>query len=370
MARVFNFSPGPAVLPEKVLKEAAAGAIELPGAGMSILEISHRSKAIEAVLDEAKALLTELLGIPAGYQILFLQGGSSLQFTMLPMNFLRGTGKTADYLLTGTWGSKAYADGKREGNTAVVWDGKSHNYSYLPTPGELKLTPGAAYLHYTSNETIQGVEFQGDLDAGVSGGQEAGANLICDMSSNFLSRPVDVGNYGLIYACAQKNAGIAGVTAVIVRDELLERVPAGLPPMLDYKLQAANNSLYNTPPVFGIYVLLLVARWLKHDIGGLKKMAELNQAKAKLLYDLLDAQPDFYKGHARADSRSQMNVTWRLPSEELETSFVKGAKERGLVDLKGHRSVGGIRASIYNAMPKAGVEALRDYMVEFHKRHA
>jgi phosphoserine aminotransferase len=363
MARVFNFSPGPAVLPEKVLKEAAAAAIELPGAGMSILEISHRSKAVEAVLDEAKALLTELLGIPAGYQILFLQGGSSLQFTMLPMNFLRGTDKTADYLLTGTWGSKALADAKREGNTAVVWDGKSHNYSYLPKPGELKLTPGAAYLHYTSNETIQGVEFQGDLDA-------PGANLICDMSSNFLSRPVDVARYGLIYACAQKNAGIAGVTAVIVRDELLERVPAGLPPMLDYKLQAANNSLYNTPPVFGIYVLLLIARWLKHDIGGLKKMAELNQAKAKLLYDLLDAQPEFYKGHARADSRSQMNVTWRLPSEELEATFVKGAKERGLVDLKGHRSVGGIRASIYNAMPKAGVEALRDYMVEFQKQHA
>jgi phosphoserine aminotransferase len=362
MARVFNFSPGPAVLPEKVLKEAAAAAIELPGAGMSILEISHRSKAIEAVLDEAKALLTELLGIPAGYQILFLQGGSSLQFTMLPMNFLRGTDKTADYLLTGTWGSKAYADAKREGTTAVVWDGKAHNYSYLPKPGELKLTPGAAYLHYTSNETIQGVEFQGDL-------QVEGANLICDMSSNFLSRPVDVARYGLIYACAQKNAGIAGVTAVIVRDELLERVPAGLPPMLDYKLQAANNSLYNTPPVFGIYVLLLIARWLKHDIGGLKKMAEINQAKAKLLYDLLDAQPDFYKGHARADSRSQMNVTWRLPSEELEATFVKSAKERGLVDLKGHRSVGGIRASIYNAMPKAGVEALRDYMVEFQKQH-
>jgi len=362
MARVFNFSPGPAVLPEKVLKEAAAAAVELPGAGMSILEISHRSKAVEAVLVEAKALLSELLGIPAGYTIMFLQGGSSLQFTMLPMNFLRGTGKTADYLLTGTWGSKAFADAKREGTAAVVWDGKSHNYSYLPAPGELKLTPGAAYLHYTSNETIQGVEFQGDLDA-------PGTNLICDMSSNFLSRPVDVAKYGLIYACAQKNAGIAGVTAVIARDELLERVPAGLPPMLDYKLQAANDSLYNTPPVFGIYVLLLIARWLKHDIGGLKKMAELNQAKAKLLYDLLDARPDFYKGHARADSRSQMNVTWRLPSEELEATFVKGAKDQGLVDLKGHRSVGGIRASIYNAMPKAGVEALRDYMVEFQKQH-
>ncbi len=360
--RVFNFSPGPAVLPVSVLEEASRGVLEFGGLGMSILEISHRSKGFEGVLAEAKSLLGELLGIPAGYSVLFLQGGSSLMFSMLAMNLLRGTGATADYVLTGTWGTKAFGEAQREGTAKAIWDGKSHNYSYLPAQGELKFTPGAAYAHITSNETIQGVEFTGQPDSGS-------IPLVCDASSNFLSRPVDVAKYGLIYACAQKNAGIAGVTAVIIRDDLLERTPKGLPAMLDFKLQAANDSLYNTPPVFAIYVLALVARWLKNDIGGLAKMEALNRAKAKLLYDVLDGHADFYRGHARPDSRSQMNVTWRLPSEELEAAFVKQAKERGLFDLKGHRSVGGIRASIYNAMPREGVSALRDFMLEFQKQH-
>jgi phosphoserine aminotransferase len=362
MTRVYNFSAGPAVLPLKVLEQAQAAVLELPGAGASILEISHRSKPFAAVHEEAKTLLTELIGIPKNYKLLFLQGGSSLQFTMVPMNLL-GEKQTANYLLTGSWGKKSFDEGRRLGNAHVAWDGKAGNYSHLPEPKDVEYSANAAYAHYTDNETIQGVEFQNVPDAGS-------IPLVCDMSSNFMSRPIDVSRYGLIYACAQKNAGIAGVTVVIIREDLLERVPKNLPPMLDYKLQADNDSLYNTPPVFGIYVLLLIARWLKDDIGGLENMAKLNQEKAKLLYEVLDAHADFYRGHARRDSRSQMNVTWRLPSEELEAEFIKAAKDRNLIDLKGHRSVGGIRASIYNAMPKAGVEALRDLMVEFHQKHA
>jgi phosphoserine aminotransferase len=360
--RVFNFSAGPAVLPVKVLEECGRAAVELPGLGMSVLEISHRSKAFASVLAEAKALLTELLGIPQGYTILFLQGGSSLQFSMVPMNLLRGTAKTADYILTGTWGGKAFQEAHREGTARAAWDGKPHNYSTLPAQDELTYSPDAAYVHITSNETIQGVEFPGEPDTGS-------IPLVCDASSNFLSRPMAVDRYGLIYACAQKNAGIAGLTVVIIRDDLLERMPQELPAMLDYKLLAANDSLYNTPPVFGIYVLLLVARWLKNDVGGLAAMAKINREKAQLIYDVLDQHPQFYRGHARPDSRSMMNVTWRLPSEELEAAFIKQAQSRGLVDLKGHRSVGGIRASMYNAMPREGAAALRDFMLEFQKQH-
>jgi phosphoserine aminotransferase len=361
--RIFNFSAGPAVLARSVLEEAQQAVAELSGQGISILEISHRSKAFEAVLAETRSLLVELLRIPANYKILFLQGGSSLQFTMVPINFLRGTGRTADYVLTGTWGTKAFQEAQRQGTARAAWDGKRHNYSRLPEGDELKFSPDAAYVHITSNETIQGVEFPAEPDTGAT-------PLVCDASSNFLSRPVAMDRYGLIYACAQKNAGIAGLTVVIIRDDLLARAGDNLPSMLDYKLMAANDSLYNTPPVFAIYVLMLVARWLKNEVGGLAKMAGVNREKARLLYDVLDEHPDFYRGHARRDSRSMMNVTWRLPSEELETVFVKQAQARGLVDLKGHRSVGGIRASIYNAMPREGVTALRDLMLEFSRQHA
>jgi phosphoserine aminotransferase len=361
--RAFNFSPGPAVLPLKVLEEAQRAVRDLDGLGMSILEISHRSKAFDGILDESKSLLRELLGIPSGYSIVYLQGGSSLMFSIVAMNLLRGHAQGADYIVTGTWGSKALAEAKREGAARAIWDGKSHNYSYLPATTDLNFTSGAAYVHTTLNETIQGVEFPGDLDAGP-------VSLVSDMSSNFLSRPVDVARYGMIYACAQKNAGIAGVTAVIIRDDLLARIPKGLASMLDLRLQVENDSRYNTPPVFAVYVLMLVARWLKNDVGGLVEMAKINREKAGLLYEVLDEHSDFYRGHARADCRSMMNVTWQLPNEELEAAFLSEARLRGLVDLKGHRSVGGIRASIYNAMPREGVAALSGFMREFQHKHA
>jgi phosphoserine aminotransferase len=359
--RVYNFSPGPAILPVKVLDEAAAAVRELAGTGASILEISHRSKAYDAVSDEAKALVVELLGIPSGYRVLFLQGGASLQFTMVPMNLL--CGRTADYVVTGSWGGKALAEAARQGSARAAWDGKTEHYSRLPRADEPKFSADAAYVHITANETIQGVEFASEPDTGP-------LPLVCDASSSFLSRPVDVSRYGLIYACAQKNAGIAGATVVVIRDDLVQRVPKNLAPMLDYRLQAENDSHYNTPPVFGVYVLLLVARWLTHEVGGLERMAEINGEKARLLYDVLDRYPDFYRGHADPESRSKMNVTFRLASEALEGKFLAEAKARDLVELKGHRSVGGIRASIYNAMPREGVAALRDFMLEFHEKNA
>ena len=361
--RVYNFSPGPAVLPLPVLQEAQRDLVALPGVGMSVMELSHRSKTFETMLAEAKSLLTELLGIPAGYKILFLQGGASLQFSMLPMNLLRGSGKPADYIVTGTWGGKALAEAKAEGPIRAAWDGKADNYSRLPGSGEAKINPESAYVHITSNETIQGVQFRNVPET-------RGVPLVADLSSDFLSRPVPVEKYGLIYACAQKNAGISGVTVVIIRDDLLAGVPDGLPTMLDYKLQAKNDSLYNTPPTFAIYILLLIGRWLRGEIGGLGRMAEINAEKAGLLYDVLDGSQGFYRGHAQPDCRSHMNVTWRLPSEELEQTFVKQAQSRNLFELKGHRSVGGIRASIYNAMPIEGVRNLRDFMLDFHKQHA
>ncbi len=358
--RVYSFSPGPAVLPLPVLEQAQRDLVALPGVGISPLEISHRSKWFEGVLAETKALLTEMLAIPSGYSIVFLQGGSNLQFSMIPMNFLRGSGKSADYIVSGTWGKKAVQEAQKEGAANVAWDGKPDNYSRLPNAGEPKVSPDAAYVHITSNETIQGVQFQADPAYGS-------APLVCDASSDFLSRPVNVAQYGMIYACAQKNAGIAGVTVCILRDDLLAQVPAGLPTMLDFQTMAKNDSLYNTPPVFAIYVTNLVCKWLKNDVGGLGKMAERNREKARLLYEALDGK--FYRGHAQPACRSQMNVTFRLPSEELEKAFVKEAEKHQLYELKGHRSVGGIRASIYNAMPLDGAKTLRSFMDDFRKRN-
>jgi len=360
--RVFNFSPGPAILPVPVLEQAQRDLVALPGVGMSVMELSHRSKTFEAILAEARSLLVELLKIPSGYSVLFLQGGASLQFAMIPMNYLRGSAKPADYIISGTWGGKALADAKREGAVNVAWDGKADKYARLPAKSELKLTDGAPYVHYTSNETIQGVQFQAAPEVGA-------APLVCDASSDFLSRPVAIDKHALIFACAQKNAGISGVTTIILRDDLLPRGAEGLSPMLDYRVQAENQSLYNTPPTFAIYITMLIGRWLRDEIGGLDKMAALNRRKSKLLYDTLDSSGGFYRGHAEKPSRSDMNVTFRLPSEELENAFVAEAKQRKLVELKGHRSVGGIRASIYNAMPLAGVETLRDFMLEFQKKH-
>ena len=358
--RVFNFSPGPAVLPLSVLEEAQADLIALPGVGSSILEISHRSPAFDRILEDTIEGLKGLLGIGSDHEVVLLQGGASLQFSMVPMNLLRGQTAAADYILTGTWGSTAIKEARREGKVHVAWDGAATKYDRLPQPGEIALSPAPAYVHITSNETIQGVQWKHDPDVGA-------APLVCDCSSDFLSRPIDVAKYGLIYACAQKNAGIAGVTVVIIRKDLLDRSRDDLPTMLDYRTFVKNGSRPNTPPTFAVYVLGLVCRWLRDSMGGLPGIARHNAAKAKLLYDVLDGSGGFYAGHARPDCRSDMNVTFRLPDEVTEKDFLKGAESRGLVDLKGHRSVGGIRASIYNAMPVEGVESLRDYMVEFQQ---
>lgn len=361
--RIYNFSPGPAVLPLSVLEKAQRELLCLPGKGVSILEMSHRDAAFIEILNNAQDSLRSLLSIPKNYKVLFVQGGSRLQFSMVPMNLLRGTGKPADYILTGSWGKSAQKEAVREGEVRVAWDGKASKYNRLPSASELSLTADAAYVHLTSNETIEGVQFLTDLDTGD-------VPLVADCSSDFLCRPMQVEKYGLIYACAQKNAGPAGVTVVIIREDLLARSQESLPGYMNYNSHAAENSLWNTPPTFAIYLLGLVTRWLIDEVGGLDRMLDYNREKASLLYDVLDAHPDFYRGHAQTDSRSIMNVTFQLPDATIEKAFLAEADQRGLGNLKGHRSVGGIRASIYNAMPRDGVVALRDFMVDFRQRHA
>ncbi|MFM7138431.1 MAG: 3-phosphoserine/phosphohydroxythreonine transaminase [Planctomycetota bacterium] len=356
--RVYNFSPGPAVLPLEVLERARDEMLALPGVGISVLEISHRSPAFDRILEETLADLRGLLAIGPDHEVVLLQGGASLQFSMVPMNLLRGQPGKADYVLTGTWGGTGIKEARREGLVHVAWDGAATNYDRLPSQREIALSERPAYVHVTSNETIQGVQWKSDPDVGD-------APLVCDCSSDFLSRPIDVARHGLIYACAQKNAGISGVTVVIIRKDLLERSRDDLPRMLDYRTFVKEGSRPNTPPTFAIYILGLICTWLRDEIGGLQSMARHNAAKARMLYDVLDASGGFYAGHARPDCRSDMNVTFRLPDEALEKQFVNTAAAKGLVDLKGHRSVGGIRASIYNAMPLAGVEALRDHMLAF-----
>jgi phosphoserine aminotransferase len=281
---------------------------------------------------------------------------------MIPMNLLRGAGRPADYVITGSWSKKALEEARKEGEVRVVWDGKADGYRRVPAAGELPLASDAAYVYLTSNETIEGVQFAGEPDTGA-------VPLVCDASSDFLHRPLDVSKYGLIYACAQKNAGAAGLTIVILREDLLERSSDGLPGYLNYRLHAKENSLFNTPPTFAIYLFDLVAQWLLHDVGGLAAMHELNKRKAAALYEVIDESQGFYRGHADAGSRSVMNVTFRLPDEALQADFLAQADQRQLCSLKGHRSVGGIRASIYNAMPWEGVVALRDFMHQFMCQH-
>jgi phosphoserine aminotransferase len=363
--RIYNFSPGPAVLPEPVLAEVQRDLMALPGVGASILEISHRSKAFDNIIQQAEINLRTLLAIPDDYAVLFLQGGARLVFSMIPMNLgssdnSDGSGSTFDYILTGSWGKYAAQEAAKFGEVHTVWDGKPTNYDRLPREADLKLDPKAAYAYYVSNETIQGVEFQNEPAVG-------GVPLVCDASSDFLSRPIDVKKHGLYYACAQKNAGPAGVTVVVLRKDLLGKSRDSLPGYLNFSTHAKEGSRWNTPPTFAIYVLMLVTKWLLTDVGGLDKMQERNRKKAKLLYEAIDTSGGFYTGHAQQDCRSLMNVTFRLPSDELTARFLAGAKERGLDELKGHRSVGGIRASIYNAMPVAGVEKLREFMDEFVK---
>jgi phosphoserine aminotransferase len=360
--RVFNFSPGPAVMPLPVLDQAQRELICLPGYGMSLLEMSHRSEGFLEILASAKRLLKELLAIPDNYKIIFLQGGSRLQFSMVPLNLMRGQPEPPDYLVTGSWSKMALDEAKREGTCNVAWDGKATKFDRLPKAGEAKLNPNASYVYCCSNETIQGVQFQTEPET-------RGAPLVCDASSDFLHRPLPVAKYGLIYACAQKNAGSAGVTAVIIRDDLVARSADDLHGYLSYKNHVKEDSLFNTPPTFAIYLLKLVLEWLRDEVGGLAKMHARNKEKAKLLYDVIDSSGGFYRGHAQPDVRSLMNVTFRLPSEDQEKAFVKEGEDRGLDGLKGHRSVGGIRASIYNAMPREGVEQLAKFMAEFKKAH-
>jgi phosphoserine aminotransferase len=359
--RIFNFSAGPAVLPEPVLKKAQQDLFALPGVGMSVLEISHRSAAFEGIIKDAEEDLRKLMGIPENYKVLFLQGGASLQFSMVPMNLLP-KGASADYILTGSWGQGAIKEAKKLGNVREACSTADTNFNRLPKPGEIKLDPKAAYVHFTSNETIFGVEYQEEPAA-------VDSPLVCDMSSDFMSRPIDVAKYGLIYAGAQKNAGPAGATIVIVREDLLERVPEDLPSMLDYRNLAKNGSMYNTPPCFAIYICGLVFKWALNEIGGLEKIHAMNKEKARILYDAIDSSDGYYRGHAEKDCRSLMNVTFRLPSEELEKKFIKEATTAGLDGLKGHRSVGGLRASIYNAFPKAGVARLVEFMKDFQKNN-
>ena len=355
--RIFNFSAGPAVLPVPVLERAREEMLSLPGVGMSVMEISHRSKPFQAIIDGAEAGLRGLLGIPEGYRVLFLQGGASLQFSMVPMNFLP-EGGSADYIITGSWGKKAIKEAKKVGGTSVAADMADSGYKRVPAQDELKLDAGAAYVHVTSNETIEGVEWQQDPDVGD-------VPLVCDASSDICSRPVDVSKYALIYAGAQKNLGPSGVTVVIIREDFLAKGREGLATMLDYRTHAENGSLYNTPNTWGIYILNLVCEWVKEQ-GGLEGMYRKNVEKAQKIYDAIDST-DFYRGHAAPDARSIMNVTFRLPSEDLEKKFAAEATAAGLDGLKGHRSVGGIRASIYNAFPPEGVDALTQFMREFER---
>ncbi|MGE3509062.1 MAG: 3-phosphoserine/phosphohydroxythreonine transaminase [Vicinamibacterales bacterium] len=360
--RVLNFSAGPAVLPVPVLEEIQRDMLALPGVGMSVLEISHRSKAFEEILARTEADIRTLAAVPNDYKVLFLQGGASSQFSMVPMNLL-SAGGTADYIDSGSWAEKAYKEGKKVGNARLAASTKAENYSRLPLQTELQLTPNADFVHMTSNNTIEGTEYRTLPDVGR-------VPLVSDTSSNMFSKPIDIAKHALIYAGAQKNLGPAGVTIVIIREDLLARSvekKAVLPTMLNYQVHAENTSLYNTPPSFAIYAVGLVMKWLLAN-GGLSAMAAINERKAGKLYAEID-RTGFYRGTAKKEDRSMMNVTFRLPTEELEKKFVKESTAAGLDGLKGHRSVGGMRASIYNAFPESGVDALTAFMQEFERKN-
>jgi phosphoserine aminotransferase len=362
--RIFNFAAGPAVLPLPALEEAQRDLVALPGVGMSVLEISHRSKAFEAIIGECEANVRKLANIPENYHVLFLTGGATTQFSMVPMNLLTA-GSWADYVVTGSWSEKAVKEAKKVGAVNIAFTDKAENYIRVPKREEITLTPGAAYVHLSTNETIHGVEYHALPDLGD-------AVIVADTSSHMFSRPIDVRKYGLIYAGAQKNLGPAGVTLVIIRDDLVKKAAearsyANLPAMLQYGTHVPNKSLYNTPPAFAIYIMGLAMKWLL-SVGGLEAIEKINERKAAKLYAEID-RSEFYRGHAAKDSRSRMNVTFRLPNEDLEAKFVKETKAAGMDGLKGHRSVGGLRASIYNAFPEAGVDALVAFMKEFEKKN-
>ena len=358
--RVHNFGAGPAALPLAVLEKVQAELIDYAGTGMSVLEMSHRSAAFEAIIHKAEEDLRALIGAGAEHAVLFLQGGASLQFAQLPAN-LRAPGASADYVVTGHWSKAAVKEAEKSGRVKVAGSSEATGFDRVPEAAELALDPQAAYLHFTSNNTIYGTQWA------VAPTPPPGVPLVCDFSSDALSRPLDAGDYGVLYAGAQKNLGPAGVTLVVIRRELLARTPAALPAVLDYRLMAENRSLYNTPPCFAIYVTGLVLQWLR-ERGGLEAAGVRNAEKAALVYQAIDASDGFYRGHAQPASRSQMNVTFRLKDADAEKAFLAGAQAEGLDGLKGHRSVGGVRASLYNACPRESVAALADFMGEFRRR--
>lgn len=359
MSRIHNFNPGPAALPLPVLEEIREELLDFRGTGMSVLEISHRSKEFEEVLNTAIERLKRLLGIKEGFHVIFVQGGATLQFAMVPLN-LALPGRTVSYIDTGTWSTKAIKEAKSLGKeVVVVASSQDKEYTYIPTG--FSVDKNTSYLHFTSNNTIRGTQWK-------EFPKVEGVPLVSDMSSDFLSRPFDVSPFGLIYAGAQKNLGPAGCAVVLIREDMLERSPKDLPTLLRYPIYTENNSLYNTPPCFVIYAIGLVLKWLEETVGGLEKMAKINEEKAKLLYDVID-RSGFYRGTAQKESRSLMNVTFRLASEELEKRFLSEAQKNGLGGLKGHRSVGGCRASLYNAVGLDSVKALVSFMEEFERKN-
>ena len=357
-----NFSGGPGALPESVLQEVHDSLIEVPEVGLSILGISHRSDWFAAIVSELESNIRTLLGLSREYHVLFLQGGATQQFSMVPMTLLRGKSAPADYLHTGYWSGKSLPEARREGPVRVLWSGEQEGFRRLPEAEELSFSPAAPYLHYVSNETVEGLQFQKVL------GRDD-VPRVCDMSSDFLSAPCQAERFSLIYAHAQKNIGPAGVTVVLIRDQLLQQVPDGLPGFLDYRIHAQAHSIFNTPPVFAIYVVLLVTRWLLHEIGGLEAMAEINRGKARRLYRLLDESDGFYCGRAAPRDRSLMNVSFNLESSEMEEEFLTQALAAGFSGLTGHRSIGGVRASLYDAVTPAAVDKLAGFMDEFRNRH-
>lgn len=358
--RAYNFNAGPAALPLEVLRQAQEEFVDFRGIGMSIMEISHRSKQYEQVNDEAQSLIKELLGIAAGYEVLFLQGGASTQFAMIPMNFQK-PGQAAGYVLTGSWADKAIKEAQGIGETYVAASGQAGGFRRIPHLGEIEVRPDAAYVHITSNETIAGSQYAAYPDTGS-------VPLIGDLSSDILCRRVDVSKFALIYAGAQKNLGPSGVTVAIIRDDLLQSEAKHLPTMLRYGTHAKSKSLYNTPPVYSVYIMNLVLKWIKGN-GGLEAMERINRDKTKLIYDAIDGSGGFYQGLVEADSRSLMNITFAIGSEELEKKFIQESEQQGFVGLKGHRDVGHMRASTYNAVPYESCKALAEFMNDFRQRN-
>jgi len=356
-----NFSGGPGVLPESVLRQAQKSIIEVPEVGLSILGISHRSEWFASIIAELETNIRKLLGLSEDYHVLFLQGGATQQFSMVPMTLLHGKTQPAEYLCTGYWSGKVLHEAKREGPIRVVWSGEDCGFSRLPGDDELSFSPDASYIHYVSNETVEGLQFHRVL------GRDD-IPRVCDMSSDFLSKPCEAERFALIYAHAQKNIGPAGVTVVLIRDDLLKDAPTDLPSFLDYRSHIRAHSNFNTPPVFAIYVVLLVTRWLINEIGGVECMDQINRQKAELLYSLLDNSDDFYRGRAAHQDRSMMNVTFDLASPEIEQKFLAESLTAGFSGLSGHRAIGGIRASIYNALTLTAVEKLVDFMGDFRRR--